>query len=57
MKSKLTTIKNKLETNAAKKPKRIMGFKEWCEAVWKPRQKLAIQPFLNIPQGTVHGRH
>ena len=36
MNSKLTTIKSKLEAIVAKKPKRIMGFKEWCEAVWKP---------------------
>jgi len=32
MKSKLTTIKSKQETIAAKKPKRIMGFKEWLAA-------------------------
>ena len=36
MKSKLTTINSRLEAVTAKKPKRLMGFKEWCEAVWKP---------------------
>ena len=33
MNSKLTTIKSKLEAVAAKKPKRLMSFREWCEAV------------------------
>ena len=57
MKSNLATIDSRLEAVAAKKPKRLMGFKELCEAVWKSRQKLAIQTFLNTPQGTDHGRH
>ena len=57
MNTKLTTIDSRLEAVAAKKPKRLMGFKELCEAVWKSRQKLAIQTFLNTPQGTDHGRH
>ena len=42
MNSKLKTIKSKLENIAAKKPKRLIGFKEWCEAALKPKPKLAI---------------
>ena len=57
MKSKLTTIKGKQETIAAKKPKRIMGFRKWCETRWKPREHSVSQTFLNTPQGTVHGQH
>ena len=37
MNSTLTTIKSRLEAIASKKSKRLMGFKEWCEVVWKPR--------------------
>ena len=36
MNGKKTTIKSKLETIAMKKPKRLMGFREWCELVWEP---------------------
>ena len=39
MKSKLSTINSKLEAKASKKPKRIMGFKEWVENVWEPVQQ------------------
>ena len=56
MKSKMTTIESKFEPVSSKKSKRIMGFKEWCEAVWKPREHSMTQTFLSTPQGTVHGR-
>ena len=36
MNGKKTTIKSKLEAIASKKPKHLMGFREWCENVWKP---------------------
>lgn len=36
MNGKLTTIKSKIDTIAVNKPKRLMGFKEWCENVWEP---------------------
>ena len=43
MNGKKTTIKSKLETIASKKPKRLMGFKEWCELVWEPAKKGSIK--------------
>ena len=39
MNGKMTTIKSKLEAIAMKKPKRLMGFREWCELVWEPVQR------------------
>ena len=36
MNGKMTTIKSKLEAIAMKKPKRLMGFREWCKLVWEP---------------------
>ena len=41
MNGKMTTIKSKLEAIAMKKPKRLMGFREWCELVWEPAKKVA----------------
>ena len=43
MNGKKTTIKSKLEAIAFKKPKRLMGFKEWCELVWEPAKKVALE--------------
>ena len=57
MSSKLTAAHSNLEASALKTPKRLMGFREWCEVVWKPRQQSNVQTSLNILQGTVHGRH
>ena len=39
MNGKKTTIKSKLEAIAMNKPKRLMGFKVWCELVWEPVQR------------------
>jgi hypothetical protein len=42
---------------------RLLGFREWCEKVWEPTQRMKAErwyslggKFLNTPQGTVHGR-
>ena len=40
MNGKKTTIKSKLEAIAMKKPKRLMGFREWCEQNWNPKVKV-----------------
>jgi hypothetical protein len=40
MNGKKTTIKSKLEAIASKKPKRLMGFKEWCEKVYEPSKRM-----------------
>ena len=56
MNGKKTTIKSKLEAIASKKRKRLMGFKEWCEAVWEPLKKAEPQITANTHPGTVHER-
>jgi len=49
MNGKKTTIKSKIEAAATKKPKHLMGFREWCETVWEPvearkrKAKIAIE--------------
>ena len=56
MNGKMTTIKSKLEAIAIKKPRRLMGFREWCENVWEPVKKAEAHRAANILPGTVHER-
>ncbi len=54
MNGKKTTIKSKLEAMASKTPKRLMGFREWCEKVWNPAKKAKTPTSPNTLPETVH---
>ena len=59
----LQTIKAKTVNNSARSPRRLIGFREWCEKVYEPSKRmreerwaLLNQHHFNKDQGTVHGQ-
>ena len=56
MNGRKTTIKSKFEAIASKKPKRLMGFKEWVENVWEPVKKAQAPMAANTLPGIAHGQ-
>ena len=56
IKAGLQTVKSKNLNKPAPLPRRLMGFREWCEKVWEPSKRMREERWFRWGEKMFRGK-